>query len=139
MDEVSTERKKSTATVNPKINVGIPDPMGIAAFQSYSGPIPPPNFLEQYERMVPGSAARFLEEPHHEAEHRRKLEKNMVEAQIRLANRGQIMAFLLATICIIASFGTIFLGYSLEGLGALIVAIASFASIFLVSRKKQSN
>lgn len=42
----------------------------------FVGPTPPPHYLEQYERLVQGTAKRFLDEPHIEAEHRRSLEKN---------------------------------------------------------------
>ncbi len=51
---------------------------------SYSGPIPPPHFLIQYEQIVPGIAKRFLEEPHLEAEHRRSLQKTIAQEQIKL-------------------------------------------------------
>lgn len=31
---------------------------------TFSGPVPPPNILTQYEQMVPGIAKKFLEAPH---------------------------------------------------------------------------
>lgn len=126
MDEVIAKEEKAS-----------PISATIAAFQQYSGPIPPPHFLEAYERLVPGSAKRFLDEPHVEAEHRRDLEKQVVGSSIKLAAKGQILAFILALLCLIAAFYAIFLGYSLGGLGALFISIASFAGIFLFSRKKQ--
>lgn len=114
-----------------------PESSPIATFASYSGPIPPPNFLVEYERMVPGIAKKFLNAPHLEAEHRRNLEKMVTEKQLKLANRGQKMAFALASLCVVGAFGTIFFGYSLEGLGALLVSIAVFAGIFYHAKKKQ--
>jgi len=105
-------------------------------FASYSGPIPPPNFLVQYEQMVPGIAKRFLDEPHIEAEHRRSLEKTMALEQVKIAKRGQIMAFSLATFCAVGGFGAIFLGYRLEGLGALVASIATFAYVFCYAKKR---
>jgi uncharacterized membrane protein len=113
-----------------------PETASVATFASYSGPIPSPNFLIEYERMVPGIAEKFLNEPHLEAEHRRTLEKMMAEKQIDLADRGQKMAFALASLCVIGAFGAIFFGHSLEGLGALIASIAVFAGIFYCAKKK---
>jgi uncharacterized membrane protein len=110
----------------------------ITALTSFSGPIPPPIFLEHYEKIVPGIAKRFLEEPHLEAEHRRGLEKLMVEEKIRLSKRGQGMAFFLATSCVFAAFASIFFGYDIAGLGALFISIASFVAIFLYAKKHQT-
>jgi uncharacterized membrane protein len=106
-------------------------------FSAFSGPIPPPHFLVEYEKMVPGIAKRFLEEPHIEAEHRRSIERTMAQEQVRLAKRGQIMAFLVANVCVFGARGAIFLGYSLEGLGALIASIGAFTGVWFYVKKRQ--
>lgn len=106
----------------------------ITSLTAFSGPIPPPMFLEQYEKLVSGSAKRFLDEPHCEAEHRRTLEKLMVTEQIKLSKRGQWMAFSLASICIGAAFTAIFFGYDLAGLGALFISVGSFVGVFVYSK-----
>lgn len=106
----------------------------VTSLTTFSGPIPPPIFLAEYEKLVPGSAKRFLDEPHFEAEHRRALEKFMVNEQVKLSKRGQCMAFFLALVCIIASFTSIFLGYDIAGLGALFIAIASFVGVFIYGK-----
>ena len=59
------------------------NPSAISIATTFSGPIPPPSFLEQYELLVPGIAKRFLEEPRIEAEHRRAFEKLIVQEQIK--------------------------------------------------------
>lgn len=41
---------------------------------AYSGPIPPPESLEKYEQVVPGSAERILAMAEKEQEHRHKTE-----------------------------------------------------------------
>lgn len=110
---------------------------GMGTIQAYSGPIPPPQFLAQYELLVPGIAKKFLEEPHIEAEHRRVLEKMIGQEQIKLAKRGQLMAFSLAICCILGAFWTIFSGHSIEGLGALLFSIAAFTGIFIYAKKRQ--
>jgi len=110
----------------------------IASFSSYSGPIPPPEYLIHYEKMVPGIAKRFLEEPRLEAEHRRALERKMVETQIKMAGRGQLMAFSLAIVCVIGSFAAIFSGHSLLGLGALFLSIGAFIGVFIYGKNQKS-
>src|ERR1041385_2142023 len=100
------EGTPTESQIKPELN-------SLASFSSYSGPIPPPNHLAQYEKMIPGIAKRFLEEPRLEAEQRRALENKMVDAQINLGNRGQVMACILASTCVVGSFAAIFSGHSL--------------------------
>jgi uncharacterized membrane protein len=113
-------------------------PTSLASSITFSGPTPPPQVLEYYERLVPGSAKRFLDEPHLEAEHRRSLERSVVQERIRLSKRGQVMAFILASFCIIMGFVAIFYEHDLAGLGAVILSIGSLIGIFLYSRRSQS-
>lgn len=110
----------------------------ISSTVTYAGPIPPPQFLVQYEQMVPGIAKRFLEEPHLEAEHRRSIERRVVEERIKLSRRGQWMAFSLACITICGAFSSILLGYKIAGLGALFISVASLIGVFIYARKQPS-
>ncbi len=126
-----------TANPHPHIEKHKSVPNNKQQISAYSGPIPPPAFLENYEKLVPGSAKRFLEEPHIEAEHRRSLEQQLVNEQIKLSKRGQILAFTLASCAILGAFITIFLGYDLAGLGALLMSITALVGVFYCAQKKQ--
>ena len=134
LDKPPTEPKKAKSSSSQLPNSS----PSITTASYFAGPIPPPEFLKQYEEFVPGIAKRFLEEPRLEAEHRRSLEKRMVEEKIHLARRGQWMAFILALLSIAAAFTAIFLGYSLAGFGTFLVAATGFAGVFIISRKQQN-
>ena len=54
----------------------------IALAQS-SGPLPPPEFLRQYEALQPGTADRILKMAEDEANHRRKMEAEVISIQGR--------------------------------------------------------
>lgn len=128
----STNSVNSTETSStPKNHVSQPP---ITSVMAFSGPIPPPDYLGLYEKLVPGSAKRFLEEPHLEAEHRRALENLSLNQQINLSKRGQWMAFSLAFFCITAAFAAIFSGYDIAGLGALIASITAFVGVFIYGK-----
>ena len=43
----------------------------------FSGPIPPPNIIEGYEKIVPGSADRIISMAERQSEHRQKMEQKM--------------------------------------------------------------
>ncbi len=75
----------------------------LAQSSSYIGPTPPPEHIEIYERMVPGSAARFITLAEGEASHRRHHEDEHLEivkanaaTSRSLARLGQIFAFIIA-------------------------------------------
>jgi uncharacterized membrane protein len=82
---------------------------------------------------------KFLKEPHSKAEHRRNLERKMVEAQIELSKRGQIIACCIACACVIGSFTVIFSGHSLSELGALVFFIDGFVSVFVYGKNHKSS
>lgn len=48
----------------------------------YHGPIPPPDMLQRFDDVVPGSARQILEDAHNEGEHRRNLQKSTTDANI---------------------------------------------------------
>src|SRR5689334_8353069 len=49
---------------------------------SYSGPLPPPDMLEAFERALPGAANRILTLTEVQARHRRSVETRLVTARI---------------------------------------------------------
>lgn len=47
---------------------------------SYSGPIPPPDIIKDYENILPGSADRIISMAEKQADHRRDIEKIAVKS-----------------------------------------------------------
>lgn len=58
--------------------------------------IPPPDLLEQYDRLVPGAAARLIQLAQEEAMHRHQIEEMTARAHIDTARREQEIAELSA-------------------------------------------
>lgn len=136
MSNIDLTKKEATPLSNLASKISSPTIPSVTSVQHYAGPIPPPEFLIHYEKLYPGIAKVFLEEPHIEAEHRRSLEKKMVEEQIRLSKRGQFIACCFGIFVLLGAFASIFLGYSLEGLATVVAAIGAFVSIFLYTKKR---
>lgn len=136
MNNIDLSKKEATPLSNLSSKIPPPNVPSVTAFQHYAGPIPPPEFLAHYEKLYPGIAKVFLEEPHIEAEHRRSLEKIMVEEQIRLSKRGQLMACTLGSATILGAFVTIFLGHSIGGFSTLLIGIAALMGIFYQAKKR---
>lgn len=60
--------------------------------------IPPPDFLEHYDHLVPGTAARLIQMVQDEVEHRHSIEQMTARARIETSRREQAIAELAANI-----------------------------------------
>ncbi len=69
----------------------------------YSGPIPPPAMLEQYDKIVPGAAERLLRMAEEQSAHRRSLEKKAIDTDSRNSTMGIASALLisLSAFCVV--------------------------------------
>lgn len=70
---------------------------------SYSSPLPPPEIIERYEKILQGSADRILTMTEKQSEHRRELEKSVVEADIKSSKTGLWLAGSVTTIIILCA------------------------------------
>lgn len=93
----------------------------------FSGPLPHPQLLSQYDELVPNGAERIVELTEREARHRQTLEA-----------RGQLFAFVLAMISLVGGIGLIVIGASVEALVSLLAAIAALGGVFIY-REVQSR
>ncbi|PIR13015.1 hypothetical protein COV49_03565 [Candidatus Falkowbacteria bacterium CG11_big_fil_rev_8_21_14_0_20_39_10] len=102
----------------------------IARQSSFSGPIPPPQFLEQYDRVVPGAAKIIIDMAHSQTEHRQELEKKVIGSDILNSRLGLIFGFLIGMTGIISgviiiSKGQVFAGSFISGV-TLVSLVGTF-------------
>lgn len=100
----------------------------------YSGPLPPAEEIEAYERVCPGSADRIIKMTEKSLDHRISNEKLIVSEETKQSGRGQILGFILAIF-----FGVIALVLALTGheiLAGIIAGtdIVSLAIIFVLNK-----
>ena len=50
--------------------------------RSFSGPLPPPEYLEAYEKVMPGATDRLLTMTEKQVDHRIELEKTIVKKKL---------------------------------------------------------
>src|SRR5438270_11158238 len=69
---------------------------------SFSGPLPPPEILGQYEKLCPGSSDRIIRLAEEEAIHRRSIEQSLartemdqVRSDAEESRRGQFCALII--------------------------------------------
>src|ERR1043165_8036979 len=90
--------------------LGREGPVLVRSTSEFTGPLPPPNILGDYERVHPGLANKIVEMALRRHDHEREMDRQMIElaktAQSDSAkeiSRGQLFALIVALACIIGS------------------------------------
>lgn len=83
----------------------------IARSQSWSGPLPPPAILQDYEGIVPGAAGRILTMAENNNDFLIEIDREALRSEYTERRLGQIFGFLIALVAIIGSICLAFNGY----------------------------
>lgn len=104
--------------------------------EAFSGPLPPPRILAEYDTISPGFADRILGMAEQEQNHRHTMETKSLNGLISSRLFGQIAAFLLGVLGIGGGLYLVSNGKSVEGLSAFFVALGSLMGVFVLSKKQ---
>lgn len=77
--------------------------ISISSFHAYSGPLPAPESLDQYNKIIPDGAERIMRMAENQSNHRIGIENLVVGGQVKQSGRGQIFGLIIAFITIGAS------------------------------------
>jgi uncharacterized membrane protein len=97
---------------------------------SFLGPIPPPDVLAGYERVLPGLAERIVSAADAERRHRQATAARL----IRLSELGLSAAFVLALTIILCGTYAAVSGAELTGLAAVIATVVGLVAVFVAGR-----
>jgi uncharacterized membrane protein len=125
--------------LRPRVTELIQSVAYTASITQFSGPIPSPERLGQYNQVVPGSANRIIQMAETQAEHRRELENHAVRSQIRQSDCGQWMALGISLTAISASVWVTLAGQPWVGATLGGTTVVSLAGIFIVGKWQQST
>ncbi len=145
-DEGVSAEAESNGAAQPG---GSPISQQISSFE-FTGPIPPPGLLEQYNKFLPNAADRILSMAEKEQEHRHKMQEKLVDSQVldqrqeRTEIRvGQILGFLIGVVSIVAGSYTAISSSSTatSAAGGVIglSGVAGLVSVFVIGRGKQQK
>lgn len=103
----------------------------------FMGPLPPPEMLEHYERIVPGFAARLLDEFEQQGQHRRKLEAKVIGGNVEAQRRAQPIAAICFVVTVVgaavaAAFGNTGAAVAIAGMDFL-----TFGGIYVYGQAQQ--
>jgi len=105
------------------------------AQQIHSGPLPAPQTLEAYAKIIPNGAERIMAMAEKEQEFRHELTKTINTRNINIESRGQIFGFILSVIIIGSGVYLTATDKQTTGLVAVIGGIAILVGAFYYSKK----
>lgn len=104
--------------------------MAVIQQEIFSGPIPHPRLLAEYEKLMPGSMDRFMKMAEQQQAHRMKLEDAAVNSQLKSNNRGQVFGFILATLVVLGGIGMALMGLPWFGVPLTVGMMAVLVVLF---------
>jgi uncharacterized membrane protein len=114
--------------------------------QGYSGPVPHPDILAQFDQIVPGSAEQIVNQFVQETNHRHRLERRALAAEIvderenrRERRLGQIFGFVIALVVLSGSVVSSVLGAQWPGGILGVGGLAALVGVFVFNRKYPVN
>jgi uncharacterized membrane protein len=97
---------------------------------SFSGPLPPPAILREYNDILPGAADRILKLAEEQSSHRREIENKVVSSGVVDAKLGILAGTLIALAAVGGGMWIVLRGQELVGLGAVISALVGLVYAF---------
>lgn len=107
--------------------------------QAYSGPLPPPSWVEHYAEIQSDFPERILSLTEREAAHRHEIQRDLADSTIRDTRRGQVFGLVVACAVLLVAALALTLDHPLVagilGGGTLV----SLVGVFVYGRSSQSS
>ena len=107
--------------------------------EQYSGDIPHPKLMREWEDVVPGSAAKIVDRFVVQSDHRMALEKSVVKANNFKQYTGPIFGFIIAMTTIIGGIITALKGLPYLGGPLSFTGLAILVGAFLVNNSQKNR
>ena len=151
--ESEEREEREISEIIDKSNIKENDKQRILAYmkeEEFTGPLPPPVTLQQYEEVQAGFADKIMGMALKEQEHRHDIENKIVESQtslnsgelklidasIKLKIRLQTFGFVLTFLLVIIGTICIFCNKNIGSIVTFILAIGSFAWTMFYGKKQ---
>lgn len=99
--------------------------------ESFSGPLPPPNVLREYNSILPGLANRIVAMAEAQSSHRQRLEQVVINSDCRRSWGGLVSGLIVALFGLAASAYVISQGHDWAGVAIGGATLASMVGSFL--------
>jgi uncharacterized membrane protein len=101
---------------------------------SYSGPIPPPHFMREFNEIIPNGADRILAMAEKQLDHRILLESRALKSGILRSWGGLVAGFVIGMTAICFGGTALLQGQALGGYALCLTGIASLVGVFVLGK-----
>ena len=110
-----------------------------ARLEAYSGPLPKPSDLQEYDNVVPGAGERIIRMAEQQAEHRQFLEKTVITGDTKRADMGLYSGAVIAFCVLGGSIFLIYTGHDWAGAFILSLDIVGLVSVFIYGTRSRRS
>lgn len=111
----------------------------IAVREQWSGPLPSPRDLAEFDRVIPGAAERILAQFEKQAAHRMSIEWRVVRSKTWQSNMGSVFGFGIGTLGLWVAKEVAMSG---QGAASAIIAavdLVGLVSVFVIGRRQEAG
>jgi uncharacterized membrane protein len=106
---------------------------------AFSGPLPSPDMMEHYDRIVPGFSAALLAEYQAQGSHRRGLEAAVIGGDLKAQSRGQFLGALMFVSVIVGAVVCAIAGQPVAAVAIAGLDIVGFGGLYVFGRRRQER
>lgn len=107
--------------------------------QHFSGPLPTPATLKEFDTVLPGCAERIVRMAENQASHRQELEKIVISGDNRRANHGLYIGGLIVVLFLAGSVFLIYTGHDWAGGTLATLDLSTLAGAFIYSTNSRRD
>ncbi len=108
-----------------------------AKAEQFSGPLPHPQILSQYNQIVPDAANRIIAMAESQAEHRQQLESQVIGSDIRNSRLGLHYGLIIGLTTVIGATVCIFSGFQIGGSILGSAGLSSLVGVFVYGSRQR--
>ena len=120
-------------------STGVASVTATASMSTFSGPLPRPEILAQYDKVLPGLAERIVSMAERREEHQQSIEKTVVEGGSKRADRGLIIGAIVAIILILCGTFLVYNGHDWAGTTLVVATIVGLVGVFVYNTQKRKS
>ena len=113
--------------------------VAVETMHSHSGPIPSPEVIEGYEKVLVGSADRIIKMAEKEQDHRHQFQIRNQTHQATLTFMGQVFAFSMGISGVGGGIYLVKNDKSIAGFSVFFTSLASLVGLFFYNRNRQKT
>ena len=120
--------------------------VALEQIQEFSGPTPPPEIVERYEAVQPGSWDRILTMAEKGQAHQHEMERKAMAAnsfvargEVWISLAGLLFAFLLAGGGIFGGVQLMLAGYTWQSVSAFVAGLTPLIGTFIIERRQRRS